>query len=160
MSANEMIFGDFKVVAKRPGRKVLAECRYCGQRKIYSEATARSGYMSKCYACNPSYRRTKTKKKTYAERKVTEDTKKIVCWYFAEGDDIDDICNILHRNKDEVLRILTACIKNGKYSEYVFLSQAINYQRAMERMRKFKEKMEAEERVKGFEQNNKGFPKS
>lgn len=139
MSTNEMIFGDFKVVAKKENRRVLGECRYCGQRKVFAVSTASSGYKAKCPNCNETYKQPIIKKKAYAYRKITTDTKKLICWYFAEGDEIDDICDMLHRNKDEVLRILITCFNTGKYLEYVFLSQIINCQKAVDRMREFKE---------------------
>lgn len=130
------IFGDFEVVAGKGAKKVVCKCRNCGHEKIFARSTIHAGNPAKCPRCNVMYGQTRAIAK-YPERKVTKDTKKLICWYYAEGDSIEEIVILLHRNEDMVIKILTESIENGKYTEYVFLSECIDQAKAYERMRDF-----------------------
>ena len=146
-------FGDFKVVKRLHGNKFMGKCRHCGHEKCFVEATVKKGYPAKCPKCNKTYKVFNAKKKKgecYPERKITRDTYKLVCWLYAEGYSIEDISDTLHRNEDVVERILSECIENGKYSEFVYMSQMINFNKAMERMRRWRNE-QTTETIKGQE---------
>ncbi len=141
------IFGDFEVLGREGKNKVICKCINCGHKKIFAISTVRVGRPAKCAYCNKNYGRTAERVERYPERKVTKDTVKLICWYYAEGESIEEICGWLHRNKDLVMKILTESIKNGKYSEYVLLSGCIDQEKATERMRAFEQQAKEAERT-------------
>lgn len=128
------VFGDFEITARYTRSSVGAKCRRCGKERRFALGAIKQKPLCEC---NPEFSKIPETKK-YVYRRATATTKKLICIYYAQGDEICEICDTLKRNASQVKRILRACIKSGDYLKYAEGSIFTDMKMAAERMESFK----------------------